>query len=98
MDALEAGDAPLAQSIAADYIAHMQDRTAHFDTLARQVTGDTVPHILLLHMNQIKADHLGQLLDWYANEGWGFVTVAEAMADPFYGLPDIYAGCRRLNG
>lgn len=97
LDALDSGDLAGADRIAADYIAHMQERTSHFDELGRQQMGYGIPHILLLHMNQINADHLGRLLDWYAAEGWTFITVEEALSDPFYQEPDIYAGPRGLS-
>lgn len=48
-------------------------------------------------MNQINADHLGDLLDWYAAEGWTFVTVEQALTDPLYTMPDNYAGARGLS-
>lgn len=53
-------------------------------------------YILLLHVNEINADHLGDLLDWYAAQGWTFVTVEEALADPLHAMPDLYAGPRGL--
>ncbi|PJI84986.1 polysaccharide deacetylase [Yoonia maricola] len=97
LDALAAGDDEAAQLIAAQYIAHMQERTMHFQALAHTAMGRDVKHILLLHMNQINADHLGELLDWYATTGWRFITVDEAMMDPIYTAPDLYAGARGLS-
>lgn len=97
MDALAAGDSASAAQIADAYLAHMRERTAHFQALAQDAIGRDVRHILLLHMNRINADHLGRLLDWYAAEGWTFVTVAEALEDPLYAAPDLYAGPRGLS-
>ncbi|MEM9580957.1 MAG: polysaccharide deacetylase family protein [Pseudomonadota bacterium] len=97
MDALEAGDTRAAAQIASDYIAHMQERTVFFQALADKAVGRDVAHILLLHMNKINADHLGTLLDWYAASGWTFVSVQDALEDPFYALPDLYAGPRGLS-
>lgn len=97
MDALETGNTDAATAIAAQYIAHMQDRTMHFQALAQKAVGRDVNHILLLHMNRINADHLGTLLDWYATEGWSFITVTQALTDPLYDAPDLYAGARGLS-
>lgn len=95
--ALDVGDCAAAKQVAAQYIAHMQERTAHFQTLAQGALGRDVKHILLLHMNRINADHLGDLLDWYAAEGWTFITVENAMSDPLFAAPDLYAGPRGLS-
>lgn len=97
VDARAQGQDAAAQHIAALYIAHMQDRTAHFQQLSQAALGRDVKHILLLHMNKINADHLGTLLDWYASQGWAFITVEDAMKDPLYSAPDIYAGPRGLS-
>ncbi|WP_373636580.1 polysaccharide deacetylase family protein [Yoonia sp. BS5-3] len=97
VDALTAGDTDLAQAIAEDYLEHMRERTAHFQALGHQALGRDVKHILLLHLNQINADHLGTLLDWYADNGWVFITVQEALTDPLYSAPDLYAGARGLS-
>lgn len=97
LDAIDAGDKAAADQIADAYLAHMKERTAHFQTLAQTALGRDVRHILLLHMNRINADHLGRLLDWYDAEGWRFITVAEAMTDPVFSAPDLYAGPRGLS-
>ncbi|MEM7489694.1 MAG: polysaccharide deacetylase family protein [Pseudomonadota bacterium] len=97
MDALDAGDLAAAETIAAAYVDHMRERSVHFRDLARAAFGRDVAHILLLHMNRINADHLPALLYWYAAEGWTFVTVEHALADPLYAAPDLYAGPRGLS-
>ena len=95
--ALDAGDTEKAAKIVEDYLAHMKARTDYFQSLAQDALGRDVKHIPLLHMNQINADHLGTLLDWYAAQGWQFITVKEALSDPVYSMPDLYAGPRGLS-
>ncbi|MEP4196898.1 MAG: polysaccharide deacetylase family protein [Aliishimia sp.] len=90
--AIKRNDRDAAAVIARDYIAHMQNRTAHFQSFARTELGGDVDHILLLHMNRINADHLETLLDWYAAQDWTFITVGEALSDPFYARPNRYTG------
>lgn len=97
VDALEAGDTGAAQKIAKAYLRHMQERTIHFQTLARMHFGRDVKHILLLHMNRINADHLGALLGWYKARGWTFISVDEALTDPIFTAPDLYAGDKGLS-
>ncbi|MEM8789283.1 MAG: polysaccharide deacetylase family protein [Pseudomonadota bacterium] len=97
LDALDQGDEAAAAEVAAAYVVHIQERTRHFEVLAQDALGREVPHILLLHMNRINADHLETLLDWYAAEGWRFVPVEEALRDPLFAMPDLYAGPRGLS-
>ncbi len=97
LDALEVGDAAGAAAVAGRYLAHMKAQTRHYQALARAGLGRDVAHILLLHMNRINADHLGALLDWYAAESWGFIPVEEALRDPLYSAPDLYAGPRGIS-
>ncbi len=95
--ALSEGDRTAAEQIATRYLEHMQERTAHFQKLAQDKFGRDVKHILLLHMNRINADNLGVLLDQYAEDGWSFITVEHALADPVYDAPDFYVGPRGLS-
>ncbi|MCV3274462.1 polysaccharide deacetylase family protein, partial [Roseobacter sinensis] len=97
LDALDRGNDAAAAEIVAAYVAHIQERTEHFEVLAQEGLRREVPHILLLHMNQINADHLGDILGWYEAEGWAFITVEQALSDPFYQMPNRYAGPRGLS-
>ena len=97
VDALSRKDRSLAQKIANQYLAHMQERTTHFRNLARRAFGRDVKHILLLHMNLINSHYLSELLDWCAAEGWTFITVDKAISDPLFYAPDIYAGPKGLS-
>lgn len=97
IDALDMGDQRAAKRIAKSYLIHMKERTAHFQSRARKALGRDISHILLLHMNKINADHLDDLLAWYAANGWTFITVAEALRDPFFAAPDTYVGPRGLS-
>ena len=95
--ALWRGDTVTAAKVADQYLAHMKERTVHFQTLARSELDRDVKHVFLFHLNKINADHLETLLDWYAVEAWSFITVAEAMADPVYSARDRYNGARGIS-
>lgn len=97
LKAIQRGDTHAAAKIAHNYVAHMQERTAYFQTLALDELGGDVDHILLIHLNRINADHLETLLDWYDSQGWTFVTVGQALAHPVFSRPDLYAGSRGLS-
>lgn len=90
--ALDTGNRTEAARIASDYLAHMQERTRYYETLAQDAFGREIKHVLLLHLNQINADHLGALIDWYVADGWRFIPLDEALSDPVYTLPDKAIG------
>lgn len=90
--ALKVKDAAKAQALASDYLKHMKEQTRHFEIRAQEVAGRPVSHILLLHMSKINADHLDQLLGWYEEEGYQFISLAEALKDPIYTWRDRFLG------
>ena len=82
---------PIAQvKIAAAYVQHFRDASQHFRELATAKAGREIKHVLLLHANMLAADHLGSALDALRDDGWQFIPLDEAMADPVYALPDVY--------
>jgi peptidoglycan/xylan/chitin deacetylase (PgdA/CDA1 family) len=60
--------------------------------VAAAMMGRDVPQVLLLHVNRLTADHLPAVLGRMRDEGWAFVTLGDALADPCYALPDRYVG------
>ena len=97
VDALEMGDQSEAKRIAKAYLDHMKERTAHFQSRAVLGMSRDVSHILLLHMNKINADHLDDLLEWYADTGWTFITLDQALRDPLFSAPETYTGAKGLS-
>lgn len=90
--ALKVQDTAKAETLASDYLKHMKEQTRHFEIRAQEVAGRPVSHILLLHMSKINADHLDQLLGWYEEEGYQFISLAKALKDPIYASRDRFRG------
>ena len=65
---------------------------AYAEQLSKQTIGYEPKQILLLHANQLEADHIGELLDVLRKRGYHFVTLGDALSDQAYGLPDTYVG------
>ena len=80
----------LQAKIAEAYPAHLREASAHFRDLAVQKTGHDIKHVLLVHVNMLSADHLGEALDDLRAAGWSFIPLEAAMSDPAYALPDVY--------
>jgi hypothetical protein len=47
---------------------------------------------LLLHANQLEADHIGELIEVIRKRGYRFITLEDALSDQAYSLPDTYVG------
>jgi peptidoglycan/xylan/chitin deacetylase (PgdA/CDA1 family) len=91
-DAIEKKDTRRQGEIAAAYLDHMTAAVRHFQDVARAKVGRDVSHILLLHANQLAADHLGDVLDALRADGFTFITLEEALRDPVYRMKDAYLG------
>ncbi len=95
--ALSAGDEILMREIGEAYVAHMVEAARHFRSAARRKFGREISHVLLVHANALNADWLGAVLDAYADEGFIFVSLDEALEDPAFDRPDAYVGPRGLS-
>ena len=85
-----AGDAAAMEKLKAAYVAHLLDRAAYYDQLARKVTGRSPAHVLLLHTSAINAAWLPDVIGAFRDHGWTFVSPLEAFDDPLYeARPDV---------
>ena len=48
--------------------------------------------VLLLHANELNADHVGTLFDRLRQRGYHFVPLSKALEDPAYSSADRYVG------
>ncbi len=90
--ALRRGNAAAAARIADDYMRYMDEVCSFFEDVSRRVTGRQIPQILLLHVNNLNADRFDALGKALRDRGYRFVSVAEALDDPVYRLPDEFVG------
>jgi len=90
--ALRAGDADRVAALGAYYVEHLLDAVGHYREVARNKVGRDIDHVLVLHANQVTTDHLGEVLDRLAADGFEFITLSEALADPVYARTDEYVG------
>lgn len=95
--ALAKGDPARAGAIATAYLEHMQASAAYYRALSRTLYDRDIPQVLLIHVNRLNADRLGDLLATYARSGARFISMERATADPVYGQPETYVGERGLS-
>lgn len=90
--ALTSGDADKAKHVREVYLAYMESIFEFFEGRSIEVTGHEVRQILLIHTSQLNADAMPDLLQMMRRRGYKFVTLAHALEDPAYSLPESYAG------
>ena len=91
-DAKRRGDTAAQDELAKSYLAHSDAEFAYAEQLSKQVVGYEPKQIILLHANQLEADHIGELLDLFRKRGYRFITLEDALSDSAYSLPDTYVG------
>ncbi len=91
-DAKRRGDTALQQQLTESYLEYSDTMFAYTEQLAKQTIGYEPKQILLLHGNQLEADHIGELIELMRKRGYRFITLEDALGDQAYGLPDTYVG------
>lgn len=91
------GDVKLAARVADEYIRYMKSVFLFYEKLSIDTLGYELPQILLLHVNEINADHLDRLAQLARDRGYTFISMEEALRDPAYARQDAYIGRRGLS-
>lgn len=82
--ALLSNNAELQARIGADYLDYMMAKTRFFESAACRLLGRNMPHILLLHANELNARFLDPLLKRHSAQGWRWISLSDAADDPAY--------------
>jgi peptidoglycan/xylan/chitin deacetylase (PgdA/CDA1 family) len=91
-DALRKGEVARAARVAEDYLRYMMEVVEFIEGVSRTLVGREIAQVLLVHANQLNADHFGALAGRIKDRGYRFVTLDEALRDPAYQRPDSYVG------
>ncbi|MGE3465966.1 MAG: polysaccharide deacetylase, partial [Pyrinomonadaceae bacterium] len=86
--AKSSGDTALQTRIVNSYVEYMESVFEHFENLSREFLGREVRQTLLLHANEINADHFDNLAAMMKRRGYKFITLDEALKDEAYRLPE----------
>lgn len=82
------GNASLMESIAREYIAYMDSMTTYYEDLTWHFFGRPIPQTLLLHANELNADHLPGIIALFRKRNYAFISLDEALTDPAYRMPE----------
>ena len=91
-DAKKRGDTTLQQEVVRSYLSYTTTVFSYYEKLSKELIGYEPKQILLLHANQLEAEHIGELLELIRKRGYRFITLENALSDQAYGLPDTYVG------
>ena len=91
-DAKKRGDTALMDQLAKDYLSYSDAVFADAERVSQELVGYEPKQILLLHANQLEADHLGDLITVIRKRGYRFIPLQEALSDQAYSLPDTFVG------
>jgi peptidoglycan-N-acetylglucosamine deacetylase len=83
------GDEQMQKRIVSSYIVYLESVFEHFEKLSRDFLGREVKQTLLLHANEINADHFDKLAAMLKKRGYKFITLEEALRDEAYQLPEV---------
>lgn len=90
--AREREDTALTSRIVADYLRHIDSAVAYSARLSRTLFGREIPLVLLLHANELNADHLDTVLNRLRSNGYRFATLESVLEDSAYRSADTYVG------
>jgi len=86
--ALQRHDEAQIKRLRETYLDYTIAVTEFAENISPQIFGREVTQTLLLHVNDINADCLDELLQRFTARGYTFVTLDAAMADPAYATKD----------
>jgi peptidoglycan-N-acetylglucosamine deacetylase len=84
------GDRENVERIAREYLKFMEEIFAFFERLSADFLGYEIKQTLLLHANELNADHFDTLAEMMKQRGYRFISLEEALKDPAYRLPTAH--------
>jgi peptidoglycan/xylan/chitin deacetylase (PgdA/CDA1 family) len=86
------GDSALSGRVVTAYLGHIDSAFTYSERISRALFGREIPLVLLLHANELNADHLGDVLGALRARGYRFVSLPDVLADSAYRSADTYVG------
>ena len=91
-DAKKRGDNDLQAKLVSSYLSYSNEVFDYSERFSLKIMGYEPKQILLIHANQLEADHISELFDLFRKRGYRFITLGDALSDSAYSLPDTYVG------
>lgn len=84
------GDAKMLQQVSEEYLRFVDLAFAYAEKTCGELFGHEIKQILLLHSNELNADNFDALFKLLKNRGYQFISLEQALKDPFYQYPEKY--------
>ena len=91
-NAIGKNDRNLMKKLGAAYLQYFDAKVDYAERQSTELFDREISEIMLLHANSINADYFGDLARALKKRGYRFVTLAEALRDEAYNLPDTLVG------
>jgi peptidoglycan/xylan/chitin deacetylase (PgdA/CDA1 family) len=78
--------------VADEYVRYMEAVAGYYEQQSVAIVGREIPQVLLLHANNLNAEHFGRLAEMYRRRGYAFVPLEQALRDSAYASADTYTG------
>lgn len=86
------GDEAHVKRVGEEYVKFAAQRFDYGEQVAQELFGRPIKHIVLMHANELTAENLDALAAMLKSKGYKFISVAEALQDPVYQMPEKYLG------
>ena len=90
--AKQRGDSVVVARVVDHYLRHMDSAFAYSERLSRTLFQREMPLVLLIHANELNADHLHTVLERLETRGYRFAPLERVLADSAYRSEDRYVG------
>jgi len=88
--ALARKDSASAERLRSAYLSYTGTEIDYYSSLNKQVFGYEIPHVMLLHVNQLNADTMDDVIGLFERRHYLFVSLDKAEADPAFATPDTF--------
>lgn len=90
--ARNSGDTEMQKKVADSYLKYAAEVFDYYEKFSHELLGYEPPQVILLHGNNLEADHLADLLEILRKRGYRFVSLESALNDAAYSTPNTYVG------
>ncbi len=90
--ALASDDEAMMSTVVHGYLRHLEESVAYYENLSTKRFGRDIPHVLLLHVNALNADHIDKVLGLLQRRGYAFESLESVLRDDVYDREDLYIG------
>ncbi len=80
-----------------EYLSHILERLARAETLAKEIMGRPIRHILQFRTNRLNALFLDDILSLFKEKGYKFISLKSALKDKVYTRTENYCGTKVIS-